>query len=138
MVFTPSLRIDLKCGEYLDFYNLKRVEILADHDMITFVGNTEKGKRNVTHQAWLKTIKNIKELNRFIRKEMKFFQCDGICPHCDSLNVLEQGRSIYFKKLNEPKEKRKYEEHTISGYRCKGCGKAFSELKRIDLVIYYK
>jgi len=131
------MRIDLKCGEYLDFYKVKKVEIL-DNDAVKITGSFGKGKRNIIHQTRLTIVKNIKELNRFLEKEMKFFQADGVCQYCGSLNVLEQGNSKSIKKLNEPKKKKKYTGYAVAGYKCNACGKLFSELKPVDLVIYYK
>ena len=131
------MRIDLKCGEYLDFYKIIRVEIL-EHEIIKIKGSLEKGKKSVTHQTRLQTIKNIREFNRFLKKEMKLFQADGACEYCGSINLVEIGKAPYFKKLNEPKEKYRYKEHLIDAYRCNACKKLFAELKPIDLEIYYK
>ena len=131
------MRIDLKCGEYLDFYDIKRVEIL-DNDVIKIKGNFAKGKKSVVHKTRLNIIKNIREFNRFLKKKMKFYQVDGACQYCGSLNVLEQGNSISFKKLNEPKEKKKYTAYAVAGYRCNTCNRLFSELKYVNLVIYTK
>ena len=131
------MRIDLKSGEYLDYYDVKRVEIF-DNNVIKITGNFAKGGRSKTHETYLKVIKNIRELNRFLRKEMKFFQVDGACPHCGSLSVNVIGTRDYYKRLNKPKEKMKYKEPLIAMYRCKGCNKSFQELKYVNLVIYYK
>lgn len=131
------MRIDLKCGEYLNFHKIRRVEIL-DNDIIKIKGNPEERKRSVTYQTHLQAIKNIRELNRFLKNEMKVFQADGACEYCGSLNVEEQGQTMYRRKLNEPKEKNKYDRHAVAGYRCNSCNKLFSELKLVDLIIYYK
>lgn len=131
------MRIDLKSGEYYDYYNIKRVEILENY-IVKITGSFAKGTKSKTAQIHLRAIKNIRELNRFLKKEMKFFQVDGACPHCDSLNIVEAGMAIYSKKLNKPKEKIKYEQDQFGSYRCKGCSKTFQELKYVNLVIYYK
>ena len=131
------MRIDLKSGEYLDYYDIKRVEIF-DNDIIKITGNFAKRGRSKTYETYLRVIKNIRELNRFLRKEMKFFQVDGACPHCDSLNIVEVGTATYKKRLNKPKEKIKYEQDQFGSYRCKGCNKSFQDLKYVNLVIYYR
>ena len=77
-------------------------------------------------------------LNRFLRKEMKFYQADGVCKHCGSLNVVEIGTRDYSKRLNRPKEKLEYKECLIATYRCRSCTKLFNDLKPVDWVIYYK
>ena len=101
------MRIDTKCGEYLNFYKIIRVEIL-DHEIIKIKGSLEKGKKSVIYQTHLQAIKNVREFNRFLKKEMKEFHADGVCEYCGSSDVLEQGQAISYKKLNEPKEKKKY------------------------------
>ncbi len=130
------MRVILKSGEYYDYYKIKRVEILENY-IVKMTGILEKGKKSKTTQIHLRAIKNIRELNRFLKKKMKEFHADGVCEYCGSLNVLEQGQSITFKKLNEPKEKAKIKEYAVSGYRCNSCRKLFAELKPVDLVIYY-
>lgn len=132
-----GIRVELKSGEYYDYYSIKRVEIL-DYDIVKIKGSFGKGTKSKTAQVHLRTIKNIREFNRFLKKEMKLFMADGVCQHCGSLNVLEQGSSISFKRLNEPKEKKKYTHYAIAGYKCNACKKLFTELKPISLVIYYK
>jgi len=131
------MRVYLKSGEYLDYYDIKRVEIL-DNDVIKIKGNFDKRGRSKTHETYLRVIKNIREVNRFLRKEMKFFRVDGSCPHCDSLSVVEVGMATYSKKLNKPKEKVKYEQDQFGSYTCKVCNKTFQELKYVNLVIYTK
>ena len=132
------MRIDLKSGEYLDFLKIKRVEIF-ENNMITFIGNFEKGGRNKTYQVFLRAIKNIKELNRFLKKEMKFYQVDGTCPHCGNLNNIEEvGLAHYTKRLNKPKEKAKFEVDSFTSYKCNACKKRFQDLKYVNLVIYTK
>lgn len=131
------MRIDLKCGEYLDFYNIKRIEII-DEDIVKITGSFGKGKRNILHQTRLTIIKNVKELNRFLRKEMKFFQAEGACPHCGSLKILELGDATYVYSSNNPKAKIMYVKGEKTVYKCEDCGKVIKELKPIDLVIYYK
>ena len=98
----------------------------------------KKEKKSKTAHIHYESIKNIRELNRFLRNEMKLFQADGVCECCGSLNVEEHGESISVKKLNEPKEKKKYKNYTVARYRCNACRKLFTELKPIDLEIYYK
>jgi len=131
------MRIDLKCGEYLDFYDIKLVEVL-DYEIIKIKGNFGKGKRSITHQTHVEAIKNIKEVNRFLKKEMKRFDADGVCPNCSSLKILELGTASYVRQTNNPKGKIFYKKVERSGYKCEGCKKVTKELKPIDLVIYYK
>ena len=131
------MRIDLKSGEYLNYYNIKRVEIIENY-IVKITGNFAKNGRNKLFQTHLRAIKNIRELNRFLKKEMKFYQVDGACPHCDSLNVNVIGTRDYYKRLNEPKEKMKYKEPLIAHHKCRACGKIFQDLKPVDLIIYYK
>ena len=130
------MRIDLKSGEYVDFYKIIRVEIL-EHYIVKIKGSLAKGKKSILYQIHLKAIKNIREFNRFLKKEMKEFHADGVCEYCGSLNVLEKGNSTSLKKLNEPKEKKKYTDYAVVIYKCRTCGKLFNELKPVDLVIYY-
>lgn len=130
------MRIDLKCGEYLDYYKIMRVEIL-EHDIIRIKGSLAKGKKSVMHLTHLEAIKNIREFNRFLRNEMKEFHADGVCEYCGSSNVEEQGTIRYTKKLNEPKVKDKISVRAVNGYRCNACRRLFSDLKPLDLVIYY-
>ena len=132
-----GIRVDLKSGEYYDYYRIKRVEIL-EYDTVKIIGSFGKGTKSKTAQIHLRTIKNIREFNRFLKKEMKYFHADGVCQYCGSLNVLEQGQAIFRKKLNGPKEKREYGRHAVSGYKCNACKKLFTELKPINLAIYYK
>jgi len=131
------MRVDLKCGEYLNFNKIRRVEIL-DHDIIRIKGNVEKGRKSVIHETHVEAIKNIKEFNRFLRKEMKEYHADGVCEYCDSLDVMVIGTVDYTKKLNEPKVKKDYKQHLVATYRCNKCNRLFSELKPVDMVIYYK
>ena len=131
------MRVDLKSGEYYDYYIIKRVEIL-DYDIVKIIGSFEKGRKSKEAQIHLRTIKNVREFNRYLKNEMKLFQADGVCEHCGSLNVLEQGDSISYKRLNEPKEKKKYTHYDIIGYKCNACMKRSKELKPVNLVIYYR
>lgn len=131
------MRVDLKSGEYYDYYIIKRVEIL-DYEIVKITGSFAKGTKSKTAQMYLATIKNIREFNRYLKNEMKLFQADGSCQYCGSLNVLEQGNSISYKRLNEPKEKKKYVKYAVAGYKCNACGKLFSELQPVNLVIYYR
>ena len=128
------MRIDLKCGEYLDFYKITRIEIL-DNDFVKIKGNLDKGQKSVLHKTRLSIIKNIREFNRFLKKEMKFYQVDGACECCGSLNVIEIGEALTVKKLNEPKEKMKIDKHTIARYKCKACMKVL--LLYIKRLLYY-
>ena len=130
------MRVNLKSGEYHDYYKIKRVEIL-EHYIIRITGSAEQRKKSTVYQVHLEAIKNIREFNRFLRKEMKEFHADGVCEYCGSLNVEEQGTILYLKKLNEPKEKDKIKSRGVNGYRCRACGRLFSDLKPVDLVIYY-
>ena len=131
------MRVDLKSGEYYDYYNIKRVEIL-DNDVVKIIGSFAKGTKSKTAQVHLRTIKNIREFNRFLKKEMKFYQVDGECQHCGSLNVESQGATTYRKKLNDPKHKMIYGINTIITYKCNSCKKLFNDLKYVNLVIYTK
>ena len=132
-----GMRIDIKSGEYYDYYDIKRIEIL-EHYSIKITGSFEKGRKSKTAYIHYESIKNIRELNRFLRKEMKLFQADGVCEHCGSLNVQENKRIFAHKILNIPKAKNKEEDVVIDGYRCNACRKLFNDLKPIDLIIYYK
>ncbi len=131
------MRIDLKCGEYLDFYNIKSIEIL-EHNIVKITGSVEKRKKSIKYQIYLRTIKNIKEFNRFLKKEMKEYHVDGICESCGSFNIIEVGTVMYNIKLNEPKQKYKYNSYALGGYHCKSCNKISHELEPADVVIYYK
>ena len=131
------MRVELKSGEYYDYYRIKRVEIL-DYDIVKIVGSLAKGTKSKTAQIHLRTIKNIREFNRFLKKEMKFFQADGVCPHCGSLKILELGDATYIYSINNPKAKVMYVKGEKTIYKCEGCSKPFKELKPLDLVIYYK
>ncbi len=131
-----GMRVLLKSGEYYDYFDIKRVEIL-DHYIVKIKGNFSKGTKSKIAQIHLQAIKNIREFNRFLRNEMKLFQADGSCEHCGGLNVEEQGQSTSYKRLNKPKEKRVYRNYVIEGYRCNSCGKRFNDLKPTDLEIYY-
>ncbi len=132
-----GMRIDLKSGEYYYYYDIKRVEIL-NHYNVKIKGNFEKGRKSKIAHIHLHSIKNIREFNRFLKKEMKFFQADGACPYCDSLNVFKVGTVAYHIRLNEPKEKYKYNTYALGGYHCKSCNRVNHELRPIDLEIYYK
>ena len=131
-----GMRIDLKSGEYYDYFDIKRVEIL-EHYIVKIKVNFEKGRKSKTAQIHLEAIKNIREFNRFLRNEMKLFQADGVCEHCGSLNVTVIGTRDYTKRLNVPKEKMKYKEPLIATYKCRACGKLFNYLKPIDFEVYY-
>ena len=131
------MRINLKSGEYYDYYDIKRVEIL-EHYIVKIKGNFQKGRKSKTAQIHLRSIKNIKEVNRFLKKEMKEFHADGVCEHCGSLNIIKVGTVMYNIRLNEPKQKYNYCTYALGGYHCKFCNKITHELKPVDLVIYYK
>jgi len=130
------MRINIKSGEYVDFYKIIRVEIL-EHYIIKIKGSLAKGKKSITYQVHLEAIKNIREFNRFLKKEMKEFHADGVCEYCGSLNIMKVGTVTYSIKLNEPKQKYNYVDYTLGGYHCKSCNKITHELKPVDLVIYY-
>lgn len=131
------MRINLKSGEYYDYYNIKRVEIL-NHEIITVNGSFAPRTKSKTAVNRLESIKNIREVNRFLRNEMKEFHADGACPHCGGLHIIQHGQAYFNKKLNNPKEKNIITKSVVTGHKCEGCGKLFSELKPVDLVIYYK
>ncbi|KKN36753.1 hypothetical protein LCGC14_0770590 [marine sediment metagenome] len=132
-----GMRIDIKSGEYYDYFKIMRVEIL-EHYIVKIKGNFSKGTKSKIAQIHYNSIRNIKELNRFLKKEMKEFHADGACPYCDSLNVFKVGTVVYNMRLNEPKEKYKYNTYALGGYHCKSCKRVNHELKPVDLVIYYK
>ena len=130
------MRVDLKSGEYHNYYKIKRVEIL-EHYIVRIIGSVEKGKKSTMYQVHLEAIKNIREFNRFLRNEMKEFHADGVCEHCGSLNIVKVGTVMYNIRLNEPKQKYNYESYALGGYHCKACKRITHELKPVDLVIYY-
>ena len=130
------MRINLKSGEYYDYYKISRVEIL-EHYIVNIIGSFAERTKSKTSQMHLRAIKNIREFNRFLKKEMKEFHVDGACPHCSSLNIMKVGTVTYHIRANEPKEKMKYCSYALGGYHCKSCNKISHELKPVDLVIYY-
>ena len=71
-----GMRIDLKSGEYYNYYKIKRVEML-EHYIVKITGSFAERTKSKTAQIHLNAIKNIRELNRFLRKEMKEFHADG-------------------------------------------------------------
>ncbi len=131
------MRINLKSGEYYDYYNIKRVEIL-NHEIIKITGSFAQRTKSKTAVNRLGSIKNIRELNRFLKKEMKEFHADGACPHCGSFHIIKVGTVMYNIRLNEPKQKYKYNTYALGGYHCKQCNKITHELEPADLVIWYK
>ena len=131
------MRINLKSGEYYDYYKITRVEILENY-IVKIKGSFAERTKSKTSQMHLRAIKNIREFNRFLKKEMKEFHVDGACPNCGSLNVIKVGTVMYNIRLNEPKQKYKYCTYALGGYHCKFCNKISHELKPVDLVIYYK
>lgn len=130
------MRINLKSGEYYDYYKIKRVEIL-NNEIIKVTGSFAERTKGKTAINRIDSIKNIRELNRFLKKEMKEFHTDGACPHCGGLNIFKVGTVMYNIRLNEPKQKYKYCSYALGGYHCKSCNKISHELTPLDLVIYY-
>jgi hypothetical protein len=132
------MKILLHSGEYYDYYSIKQV-IIKEGYIVTIKGNTEKGHKAKETTLFLDMIKNQKEFKRFLDEEMNVYVCEGKCPFCNSLNIIDVGNVQYIRELNRVDAKTKYGNYDSFEYRCLSCKTSFSPsgLKHIDVVYYY-
>lgn len=134
--------VRLKCGEYYDFFKIKKA--FVDNDFITITGSLGKGKRykEIILSKETLTTKSLRQLMSFLEEEKKRFDYVGLCPYCDSKKTDEWFKAWVYKPINEAKIKYKInrlEPKKESNYHCLDCKKNFSldQLKHTNTILYY-
>lgn len=133
------MRINLKSDQYYDFYNIRK--ILTSTNYIHIEGNFDKGKKYtmIALNYGMIDPQSLRDLKMYMKKYMKRFDFEGVCPYCEADNIWVKQKQTYKKELNNPKPRYRNVNVEDVNYYCGGCGKTFEkeQLKYSDVILYY-
>lgn len=133
------MRVDLKSGEYYDFFNIRK--IFVDSYTIEIEGNFEKGKKYKKIKLNFGMINplSLKQLRSYMENIMKRFDFEGKCPYCECEDIWIEQIQSHRKEVNNPKNKFRNVNVEDKLYYCSPCKRWFTkdEMKYSGVILYY-